>query len=202
MIGDKAICTAVVLGHNHYEKYTLPLVKSLQKYEPDLPIVIVDNDSDPPYPRTPGAWSVWANNESVAKGRNAGMSEARNTWYLTLDNDVICTGSFLDIVKTFRTNKIYGPLMKDWEVFSYLPGWAVFFSDMCWSAVGEWDEEFKPWGYTEVDYFYRANQLGFEQVHIKELPFNHYAHGSHEFIPPIDILRERNQAMFKAKHGL
>lgn len=200
--GDNIPCTAIIVGHNHYEKYTLPLVKSLQKYEPDLPIAIVDNNSDPPYPWVPGCWTTWANNESVARAINTGMCDADNKWYLILDNDVLCTAPFMDIVKTFDINNVYGAQMKEWETFSFLIGWCTFISEKCWAKVGAMDEGFVGWGYQETDYLYRAEQKGFEQVCIEELPFTHLEHGSNEFVPNIDIWRERNQARFKAKHGL
>jgi len=201
--GHKVSCTAVIVGHNHYEKYTLPLVQSLQKYEPDLPIVIVDNNSSPPYPWTPGCWTTWSDNESVRKAINVGMQDAKSDWYLILDNDVLCTGRFvIDYVEVFSENLIYGAQMKEWDVFSYLVGWCTFFTEHCWKTVGAMDEGFVGFGYGDVDYFYRAEQKGFQQVCIEELPFTHFEHGSHEFAPHIEVWRERNQARFKAKHGL
>ena len=200
--GNSAICTAVIIGHNHYEKYTLPLVQSLQKHEPTLPIVIVDNNSEPPYPWTSGCWTTWANNESLARAINTGMCDTDNNWYLILDNDVLCTGPFIDYVESFLARNVYGAQRKEWDTFAYLVGWCTFTSDRCWEKVGAMDEGFVGFGYIEVDYFYRAEQLGFEQVCIKGLPFEHIGHGSHEFIPHIEEWRERNKARFKAKHGL
>jgi len=200
--GHKANCTAIIIGHNHYEKYTLPLVQSLQEHEPDLPIVIVDNNSDPPYPWTPGCWTTWANNESVARAINTGMCDTDNDWYLFLDNDVLCTGPFMHLVEKFDSRTIYGAQMKDWETFNYLVGWCTFLSEHCWHIVGAMDEGFVGFGYGEVDYFYRAEKKGYQQTLIEELPFKHFGHGSHEFWPHIDLWRARNKARFEAKHGL
>lgn len=202
MDGNKAICTAVIIGHNHYEKYTLPLIESLWRHEPDLPIVIVDNNSDPPYPWTPGAWTTWANNEGVARAINTGMCDTDNDWYLILGNDALCTGPFMHLVEKLDSRTIYGAQMRIWETFNYLVSWCVFISEECWENVGAMDEGFVGFGYEEVDYFYRAEQKGFNQLCIEEIPFKHFGHGSHEFWTHIDIWRERNKARFKAKHGL
>lgn len=41
---------ALIIGIDGWEKYTLPLVESLKRHEPDCRIVVVDNASATPYP--------------------------------------------------------------------------------------------------------------------------------------------------------
>ena len=196
------IIKAVIIGHNQWDEYTYPLIESMQKYASAIELYVVDNGSDPGYPQIGGYTLVRSNNHSVARAINAGMRSAEFAdWYMILDNDTICTASFLPIFSTLDENVYYGAEIKDWEVCSYVVGWCRLMSSKLFSVVGSQDERFAPWGYTDVDYSYRAVQAGFKIEQI-DLPFEHMKHGSHKYLGDVEKIRERNQRLFLDKHGL
>lgn len=193
---------AVIIGHNQYKRWTLPLINSIQEHEPLCHIVLVDNNSDPPYPEHDGVTPAWADNESVAKAINAGIYAAGwREWYLVLDNDVTCTGPFMHLLDEFDERTIYGAEFKDWRHFKFLIGWCTFFPRLAWSEVGKMDEEYIHWGYQEVDWLWRAEQAGYKQEQIKA-PFTHHKHGSHRFVKDMDHWRKVNQQRFFEKAGI
>lgn len=196
-------CTAVIVGHKQWQEYTLPLVESLLEHWPGLPIVVVDNDSDPPYPEHPGVMRVWADNQSVAHALNVGIAASGpSDWYLTMDNDVECTGPFEHLVDFFYDGALYAVERKDWGIFPYLIGWAFFISDRIWRDVGPMDEQYKVWGWQEVDYCRRAELKGYLQVCEPKLPFIHFKHKSWHFIQAKDEFGRRNEQLFREKFGI
>lgn len=193
---------AIIIGHNQWERWTLPLIRSIQEHEPLCQIVVVDNDSDPPYPKEDGVTLAWADNESVAKAINAGIYAAGwREWYLVLDNDVTCTGPFMHRLEEFEEGVIYGAEMKTWREFPFLIGWCTFIPRDAWVVVGKMDEEYVRWGYQEVDWLWRAEQAGYKQAVI-DAPFKHHAHGSHQYVKDMDHWRKVNQQRFLEKAGI
>lgn len=188
--------TAVILGHNLWEEYTLPLINSIQEHEPECKIVVVDNGSEPPYPM-----GVRADNSSVANGLNAGLMASKDDWYLMLGNDAICTGPFLHLFDGFCPHVIYGAELREWEVFHYLIGWCMAISAEALDDVGYFDEDFAPMFYEEVDWLFRAEQAGYRQQQIG-FPFTHFKHKSHQFVNDVEGVREKNKALFMRKAGL
>jgi GT2 family glycosyltransferase len=196
-------CTAVIVGHKQWTEYTLPLVQSLLQHWPDLPIVVVDNDSDPPYPEHPFVRRVWADNQSVAHALNVGIANAEpSRWYLIMDNDVLCTGAFEQFVDEFNEDALYAAEEKDWPIFHYLIGWAFFIPDRIWQKVGPMDERYKVWGWHEVDYCKRAELEGFQCIAMPQLPFTHFWHKSWKFIPDKDTWGLLNEKQFREKFGI
>lgn len=193
---------AIVIGHNQWERWTLPLVKSIQEHEPLCQIVVVDNNSDPAYPKMDGVTLAWADNESVAKAINMGVYVAGfREWYLVLDNDVTCTGPFMHFLDDMDQYTIYGAEFKEWRYFNFLIGWCTFIPRMAWKMVGKMDESYVHWGYQEVDWLWRAEKAGFEQRKM-DLPFKHHAHGSHQYVKDMDNWRKVNQQRFLQKAGI
>lgn len=197
------LCTAVIVGHKQWKEYTLPLILSLKKHWPGLPIVLVDNDSDPPYPKHKGVKRVWANNLSVAHALNVGLEAAPpSRWYLTMDNDVLCLAPFRKYVEEFDEWTTYAVEMKAWPPFSYLIGWAWFISDRMYRELGPLDEGYLYWGWQEVDYCYRAVLEGYLQQSIRELPFQHFGHKSWHFVKDREDWGRKNEKRFREKFKL
>jgi GT2 family glycosyltransferase len=196
------LCTAVILGYQNWREYTLPLVQSLQRHWPDLSIVLVDNDSDPPYPEYPGVTRIWSDNSSLSRAINLGVEAAEpSEWYIKFDNDVLCTGPFREYVERFQPSAIYGPQMHKWPRFHFLIGWAFFIPRQIWQAVGGFDERYARWSFDEVDFAYAATQAGYRQVEMPELPFIHYGHGTWNLFDH-DRCSKNNKKEFFEKWGL
>ena len=82
----------VIVGYNLFEKYTLPMVESMHKYNPEIPIVLVDNGSEPPYPGIEGIKQVTHDNSSLSGAMNKGFEAAgEHDWYLFMNNDMLVT---------------------------------------------------------------------------------------------------------------
>jgi GT2 family glycosyltransferase len=199
---DRPLCSAVIVGHNKWDEFTLPLITSLWEHEPNLPITVVDNGSDPPYPQYKNINIVIGDNHSYARALNQGIADAGNAeWYLLINNDVICQGPFLYIVDGFHNDTAYGATTQRLREHIYLVGWCIFVNSKIYRDVGPFDESFKPWGYADVDYSYRIVEAGFQLEQV-DLPFKHYQYGSHEYLGDMTALRKKNQMRFLKKHGL
>ena len=163
---------ALIIGIDGWEKYTQPLVHSIQYHEPSCEIVIVDNASEKPYPTFP---------QVVRTGRlcySAAINQAHRIageadWYVVLSNDVLCTGPFAHILAEMQETWVAGPHMLNNQGWTYLEGWCVCIPKDVWIAVGGWDENFKVSSWEDVDFSTTALEHGYNLAHCPELPFKH-----------------------------
>lgn len=177
---------AIIVGIDGWEKYTLPLVASLQKHEPECDIVVVDNASHAAYPhglsvRLPhgAGWRSLSSNAIARCDKRICYSAAINygkstvgdaDWYIVLSNDVLCTGPFAHILAELGDSDLVGPLLKEAHGFPYLEGWCVCVPARAWQA---WDERFLGSDYEDVAYSTAARQRGVGLIEDKSLPFAH-----------------------------
>lgn len=117
---------AIIVGIDGWEKYTLPLVESIKKHEPNCRIVVVDNDSAEPYPYHTPLHVVRSERLCYSAAINMGKAYAPDAdWYIVLSNDVLCTGPFADTLAQYNGNDIVGPCLKQTHGFDYIEGWCV-----------------------------------------------------------------------------
>ncbi len=178
---------AIIVGIDGWERYTLPLIESIERHEPDCQIVVIDNFSDAQYPRS-GVFNGRshfsfmlrpAGRYCYAQAINTGASEARELleihdeiidWYIVLSNDVLCTGPFADTLAEYG-NEVVGPRLTQTHGFDYIEGWCVAIPRAVWDAVGGWDERFLGSDWEDVAFSTAARQKGFWLV--QDLPFTH-----------------------------
>lgn len=175
----KPSIAAIIIGIDNWQKYTLPLVQSIEKYEPDCIITVVDNASEPPYP-------VDGNDVKCAIARterlcysaaiNRGAQYMNADWYIVLSNDVLCTGPFVDVLAGYLNSEVVGPCLKETPIpgygnIDYLEGWCVAFSRHAWDMVGGWDERFLGSDWEDVAVSTKARQNGLWLI--EDLPFVH-----------------------------
>lgn len=170
----KPSIAAIIIGIDNWQKYTLPLVQSIERYEPDCIVTVVDNASEPPYPAEgDDVKCAIARTErlcySAAINRGAQYMDA--DWYIVLSNDVLCTAPFAGILAGYPDTDVVGPCLKTELGFDYLEGWCVAVPRRVWDAVGGWDERFLGSDYEDVAFSTRARQHGFWLV--EDLPFTH-----------------------------
>lgn len=175
---------AIIVGIDGWEKYTLPLIESLNSHHEFPAIATVDNASETPYPQ-----DRWACLPSAAKNyrfrtdRRLSYSAAINFgkkaidanwgnfgWYIVLSNDVLCTGPFAHILAQYTNGDLVGPCLKQVHGFDYLEGWAVFVPRDSWQP---WDERFLGSDYEDVAYSTAARQRGYGLQYDSNLPFKH-----------------------------
>ncbi len=171
-------CAAIIVGIDNWERYTLPLVKSILKHEPDCDLEVIDNASQMPYPMTE-CQVTRTERLCYSAAINYGhrfINEVHNfdaDWYIILSNDVLCTAPFAHLLAEYDGDDLVGPLLKQAHGFDYLEGWCVCVPDKIWDSVGGWDNNFKGSDYEDVDYSTTARENGFGLVEDTRLPFTH-----------------------------
>lgn len=208
---------AIIIGIDGWEKYTLPLIESLQKHEPSCDIIAVDNLSESHYP--PSRAGVIMIRPTHRLCYSAAINRAHDVlcedyggdtlivtrpydWYIVLSNDVLCEGPFMHILEKQDGEAVIGPLMKQVHGFDYIEGWAVFIPRKIWDAVGGWDEEYQGSDYEDVDLSTTAREKGFWLEEVKGLPFKHLDQRQrYHIIPDFAGKNAHNQALFLRKHA-
>lgn len=178
---------AVVVGIDHFDDLTYPFVVGLHEYNPDLDIILIDNESNPPYPDL----SDFQRLDTVRVER-MGYGAALNRgafgtwdWLLTCNNDCLSKGSLQGLVQLLRTDTIYGNAWKfDYaEMSRGLPAVAdsafMLIPRRIWDRIGGFDPALDA-AFEEIDLQIRALDAGF-RVDVAFLPIVHLnAHTRHE----------------------
>jgi GT2 family glycosyltransferase len=160
--------TAIIVGLNEWERYTLPCIMSIQAVDPMLNIVCVDNGSVPEYPVTPGVLMTRTpSKRSYAGGINWGMKQAPDSdWYVVLNNDILVNKPLSERIEKLDPKRFYGfclygpqPALFTWE---YMPSWCYFYHKELWDKVGEFDEKCAPMYFEDADYCKRVQKAGYK----------------------------------------
>lgn len=165
------INNAVILipGFNNWERDTVPLLESIRLYEPELPVILVDNASGVPYPEWEGITQFRLERDgdySLAKANNVAMRLAGDyDWYLLLNNDMKLTRSFSHELEGLDPHFYYcGEVRKANKTnrpHDYGIGRPFIISRELYQAIGGFDEKFLVYSCEDVDYSYRAMKAGF-----------------------------------------
>lgn len=200
--------TAIIVGHNQWEEYTFPFIKSLKLHNPELDVVVVNNGSLPIYPLgMPGLFDTIGLSDlsCYAKAINFGISFAKDVfdpdWYIILNNDMYCHGPFMKILENLKDDTIYGDTKRP-NFGGYIEGHLIIIPRHLLAVVGYFDEQFEVASFEDIDYSYRARQNGFK-VEAIEFPIEHF-HGKTRFdvVDDYNKTRARNKQRFLEKHGL
>jgi GT2 family glycosyltransferase len=158
----------IIPGYSNWTRDTLPLLDSIETYEPDLPVILIDNASEPPYSKYEGVQQIRLrrdSNYSLSRAINVGMRAAGVVdWSLIVQNDMILTRSFSEELEALDPHFHYcGEVMpvKDTRPWEYGVGRPSVISRALYEAIGDWDENFKPLYCEDVDYSWRATKAGF-----------------------------------------
>jgi len=215
---------AIIVGIDGWEKYTLPLIESIHKHEPECSIAVIDNASKTPYPRIDfsrerlnihrterlsysaainyGKSRFWTH--SIGSG---GIREITYDWYIVLSNDVLCTGPFAHVLEGYSDDSVVGPLLLETLIphlgmIPYLEGWCMAFSKRCWNAIDGFDEGYLMSSFEDVDASQEARKAGFGLVEDKELLFKHLDQKQRFYLPGYGGSEEHNMRRFMAKNGV
>ncbi len=119
-------------------------------------------------------------NYNYTAALNAGAKQARGEWLLFSNDDVLCQGKFAQLVEGLNRNNIYGMELRhktkaEWGAdVEYLYGWILLMHRSLLDAVGWHDEGYVMAGFDDIDYCWRAQQMGFG-LQVVDLPFVHLA---------------------------
>ena len=189
----------VIVGINQWEKYTLPLVESINKFEPDVEMVVIDNASDEPYPERDYVHRI--ERASYAEAINIGVSKLDTDWILSMNNDVACQGMFIHIIDDLTPDKVYARQIIEENGYVWFGNWIVLLPRKVWNKVGGFDPNFQMCGIEDADYSIRAMKEGIATVPV-ELPFFHYWGKTRWALPKYPEVRIRNQEYLALKHGI
>ena len=196
---------ALIIGIDGWERYTLPLVQSILRHEPDTEIVVIDNGSAIPYPPYP--YVHYTVRTCYAKAINTAAALSPDAdWYVILSNDVVCTRKYTGLFRQLDKNNIYGDLRRLGEggIYSHIVfamGWCVIASRDLFYDVGGWDENYVVSSWEDVDFSFTAHNRGYKLFAL-DLPFTHLDQRQRFALPEFVGTHERNQMYFKSKWGI
>ena len=162
---------ALIIGIDGWEKYTEPLIRSINHYQPDCEIVVIDNESAKSYPQLPFVHRTERLCYSAAINRAHEIAGDAD-WYIVLSNDVLCEGAFTHHLESL-TDCIMGPCLRETHGFAYLEGWCVCVPTQVWNSLGGWDERFQVSSWEDVDFSQSTIEAGYDVVFDESLPFVH-----------------------------
>lgn len=198
---------AIIVGIDGWQKYTLPLIESIQIHEPDCGIVVVDNESKEEYPR-----HFKSNRFEVTRTHRMCYSAAINwgkrliysswaDWYIVLSNDVLCTGPFAHLLAPLPPC-VAGPQLWHEHGLQWIVGWCVCIPRVVWDAVGGWDEGYVMSSVEDVDLSVSAVEKGYALYQMPELPFVHLDQRQRFGLPGYEGSETHNWQHFARKHGM
>lgn len=163
--------TAVMVGYNKFQEFTLPAIRSIQEHDPEIRIICIDNGSEPKYPKVKGVTMIHAEkeNSSYASGINRGLM-FDSDWYLILNNDILFHRPVSPQIRALDPNYLYACEKR--KACTVLPvgdrliSWAMVLSAQGLREIGYFDEHFIPMWYDDVDYSWRAMKAGYPLIEI------------------------------------
>ena len=192
----------VIVGIGEWEKYTRPLIDSIYRYNPNAPIVVVDNESADPYPRYKNAEIIRTERTCYAQAINTGLFAAPlSPWYLVMNNDVLCTGGVGEFLSGLSPYSVYGPFEHREHNWRWIDGWIYALSFTLWNEVGEFDKNFQYAAFEDADYCIRAQKKGFD-VRVADFPFKHLERRIRTTMPQFNERRLANYRYLIGKHAI
>ena len=160
------VVKAVIVGLNEWEKFTLPMLNSAKKNDPELKLYLVDNGSAQPYPQVSGVNLIRnKQKDSYAVGLNLGIKSAGEAdWYMLINNDTLIDKPITKRIEKLDPNALYGFFIResrdDLFPWSYLSSWCYFLSRQVWEKIGAFDENCRPLYFEDADYTMRCMKEG------------------------------------------
>ena len=193
----------VIVGIGEWEKYTRPLLDSIEHHNPGCKVVVVDNGSDNFYPNDKRAQVVRTSRVCYAAAINLGVGSLGPIydWYLIMNNDVLCLGEIEPFLETLSIDTLYGPFFHHKNGRKWIDGWIYALPHRIKRKVGRFDENFQYAAFEDADYCFRAEAQGFK-VGAAEFPFLHLERRIRTTLPEFDLKRRQNYQYLVSKHGL
>lgn len=196
--------TVCIVGVDYWEKYTRPAIESIQKHEPDVSIIVIDSGSDPPYPDLPFVMRTkrtgYAEALNIALLRALGW-EKFTSWLLFLNNDVLCTGPFVEQIMRLSNDRLYGiETNSHAQMGEWLNGAVLLVSTHIFGEIGGFDEKYEGAGFEDADYSRRVLDIEMKLETLPYLPFTHlHAMTRLEVSEDYEALKERNRQYYLEK---
>lgn len=176
----------MMVANNRWGDYAGRYMASVIANEPsweDTELVLVDSGSEPAYPESelykliriehPGHYNYM-------QCLNTGLRAMTGDWLILGNDDVECTAPYTELITSLDPNGFYGKNVRKkdltWgagRVITYVYGWIMVMHRSVFEKVGFFDEYYLHAGFDDIDYSWRAEQLGIPIVEVPELPFVH-----------------------------
>ena len=198
-----------VVGIDGWEKYTEPLLKSIDRFAPTAYTVVVDNgffyskDQRSRYPAV--NWrTVYGPPIPFAAGLNRILKDFRHNswleWGVLLSNDVILNGHLLETLMQLDEDTLYGKNIKRNNDAYWLEGWAFVASMDLFRQVGYFDEHFYSSAFEDADYNFRTRKKGF-RTRTFPLPMKHLWSRQRRKSKQFEKWRKENWEYLESKWG-
>jgi hypothetical protein len=152
----------ITVGIGDWERWTLPLINSIRDHEPDVPIIVIANGAEPAYPFTYLARIIHTPRMSYPAAMNTGIIVAPPSgYYIVINNDVLCTGSFTEKVIMQGQDVLAGNWLNEKFGRKWIDSWHWCIPVKVWQTIGQFDEEYEICGFEDADYCFRAEKEGF-----------------------------------------
>lgn len=192
----------ITVGIGDWERWTLPLIDSVRRYEPDVPMIVIDNGAHPAYPNDERVNIVRIPRTSYPAAMNAGIGVAPpSIYYIVINNDVLCTGKFVEQVTEQNQLNLMGNWLNSKFGRKWIDSWHWSIPMFVWDTVGKFDENYEICGFEDADYCFRAEQAGFN-VRQSNHPFVHLAGRIRWTLDGYGDQRRRNLNYLMDKFGL
>lgn len=188
----------LIVGIDGWDQYTAPLVWSINRHEGYARIIVIDNESETPYPSVPYVHRTRRLSYAAAINEAAWVAGDAD-WYVVLSNDVVCTGPFRARLGALG-NGVYGPHLMTNQGWQYIEGWCVAANRHTWRTVGGWDGRFIMSSWEDVDFSQSAREEGLP-VEWQPLPFKHLDQMQRFALPGYAGSEGHNYGLFVEKHG-
>jgi len=201
---DMTDISLIVVGINRWHDITQPFLLSILKHEPEVQILLIDNNSSPAYPNNSPGIEVLRVDERIGynQAMNIGIQHHKADKYVCFNNDCICKDKFVDTVKGLDDDVLWGSAYKTDplnEIEFVASAWLVI-SDKILESIGLFDKQLDA-GFEELDYELRAMMAGFD-LDVAGLPIEHLNKMTRldekNYLKHWDICRK----YFGKKHGL
>lgn len=168
----------IIPQRGHQQKFTEPLVASIQEHEPDVEILVIDDGvGEQASPGDiPGVRVISNSGEGVTAAFNIGCQRASGDHFILLNNDVICSGPFAEKLTSRAGSGIAGAKMRldpDLKIH-VLEGWCLAFSRRLFDTLNGFDRRFSMY-FSDTDFQYRAHKAGHPLTSVP-LPLKHLGH--------------------------
>lgn len=169
----------ITIGIGDWERWTFPLIQSVRQYEKDMPLLVIDNGADDPYPHYNGIDVARIDKTiSYPAAMNYGIAVAdsmyKPDYYVVINNDVLCHGKFVELVERQPKDVLAGNHLNSKYGRQWIDSWHWSIPRQVWELVGEFDENFKVCAFEDADYCFRAEGLGVYVLKSFQ-PFEHLA---------------------------
>lgn len=203
---------SIVIPQKTNSDMTLNLVRQIHQYEPESEVIVIHDTQDDEMKELPNCRLIRNRGKGVTAAWNHGIEEAANEHVILLNNDVICSGEFVDqltagghfggavIGAAWRTERMLGGHV---ELIGgagrrWLEGWCLAFHKTCWLHVGQFDESMVMY-FSDLDFQHKAELCGYQLLSTEGVPLHHLGHQTTHNTPGIWSQWQKDRATFKRK---